>query len=130
MSAMREVSTVALIGRLVEAAPSLFRKEMARARAEIDLEARRAARGVGLVALAAILSLVALDVLAAALVSALIQSDLDPAAASLVVGGGAALLAVILLMIGMRALGRVRLAPKQTIDSVVTDARTFKEAAQ
>lgn len=130
MSAAGQASTVELLGRLVEAVPSLFRKEVARARAEIDLEARRAARGVGLIAIAAILSLVALEVLAAALVSALTESGFDATTATLIVGGGAALLAIILLIIGMRTLGRVKFAPKDTIDSVRTDARTFKEAAE
>jgi uncharacterized membrane protein YqgA involved in biofilm formation len=101
---------------------------MALAKAEARQNASRAGVGLALIAVAAILSLTALDVLAAALVAWIATSGLDAGWAALIVGGGLLLIALGLAVYGKSRLSSDALAPDRTTRNIKTDIRTLKEA--
>ena len=104
----------------------LVRGEVALAKAEVAQNLRAAALGVGLLAAAAILALVALGVLAAALVVAL-GHLVGPGWAGLIVGVVILVVAAILAMRGLASLKPENLAPTRTVRNVQADAQTIKE---
>lgn len=104
----------------------LVRGEMALAKAEVAQNLRSAALGVGLLAGAAILALVALNVLAVALVG-LIATWVGPGWAALIVGVLILAVAAILAMRGLSSLKPENLAPTRTVRNVQADAQTIKE---
>lgn len=112
---MNERSTVQLIGDTVAQALGLFRKEIDLARAEVSENVNRAAVGIGMIAVAAVLALVALNLLAAALIDALVAWGLSELTAMLVVGGALLVIALILLKIGSGRLKTASLAPTRSM---------------
>ena len=104
----------------------LVRGEVALAKAEVAQNLRSAALGVGLLVGAVILSLVALNVLAAALV-AVVAHWTGPGWAALIVGVVILAVAAILVMRGLSSLKPENLAPSRAMRNVQADAQTIKE---
>jgi hypothetical protein len=106
----------------------LIRGEVALARAEIERDIRKAVTGGAMIAVAAILGLVALDVFAAALVAAVTELGLEPGWAALIVGVVFALLAVLFWRLGVKAIADASLLPDRTARNLQRDATTIREA--
>jgi uncharacterized membrane protein YqjE len=106
----------------------LVRGEVALARAEIERDLRKAATGAAMLAVAAILVLVALDVFAAALVVAVTELGLEPGWAALAVGIVFALLAVLFWRLGVKSIADASLLPDRTARNLQRDATTIREA--
>lgn len=107
---------------------ALVRNEVDLARAEVSENANKAGMALGMIASAAIIALVALNVLTAALVAALSEAGLDPVWSALLVGivfGG---IAYALLNKGTNDLKLSSLAPTRTAKNVQRDAEAVKEA--
>lgn len=105
----------------------MMRGEVALARAEVAASVRVAATGLGLVVVAAVLGITALNVLSAALVAAVVYAGLTPAWATVVVGTSFAILAAILGRIGLNALKPSGFVPVRTMRGLRRDAETLKE---
>ncbi|MCE8005790.1 phage holin family protein [Aestuariivita sp.] len=106
----------------------LVRNEVDLARAEISENVTKAGVAVGLIAGAAVIALVALNVLAAALVAALTEAGLDAGWSALIVGAGLAVIAFVLINKGVNDLKLSSLAPTRTVKNVQRDAAAVKEA--
>ncbi|WP_227267699.1 phage holin family protein [Roseobacter weihaiensis] len=106
----------------------LVRSEVDLARAEISENVTKAGVAVGLIAGAAIIALVALNVLAAALVAALTEAGLDAGWSALIVGAGLSVIAFVLINKGVNDLKLSSLAPTRTVKNVQRDAAAVKEA--
>ncbi len=104
----------------------LVRGEVALAKAEVAQNIKSAALGVGFLVGAVILSLVALNVLAVALVGALAEF-IGAGWAALLVGIVLLVVAAILAMRGLNALKPENIAPSRTVANVQADAQTIKE---
>jgi uncharacterized membrane protein YqjE len=118
--------TGSLLSDAINQLTRLVRGEVALAKAEVAQNIRNAGLGVGLLAGAAILALVALHVLAAALVAAL-ANWMGPGWAALLVGVVILAVAAILALRGLNALKPENLMPSRTVHSVQADAQTIKE---
>ena len=105
----------------------LVRGEVALAKAEVAQNLRAAGLGVGLLVGAVVLSLVALQVLAAAAVAALAETGMGPGWAALIVGVVILAVAVVLALRGLASLKPENLAPTRTVRNVQADAQTIKE---
>ena len=105
----------------------LVRSEVDLARAEISENLSRAIVAVGLIAGAAIIALVALNVLAAALVAGLTELGLDAGWAALIVGAVLGLLAYLLILKGINDLKLSSLAPTRTARNLRRDAAAVKD---
>ncbi len=106
----------------------LVRSEVDLARAEISENLTQAGVAIGLIAGAAIIALVSLNVLAAALVAALTELGLDGGWAALIVGVLLAGIAFALITKGVNDLKLSSLAPTRTVKNVKRDAAAVKEA--
>jgi MFS family permease len=107
---------------------SMVRNEVDLARAEVSENVSRAGVAIGLIAGAAIIALVALNVLAAALVAALTEAGLDAGWSALIVGVVLAVIAFVLIGKGVNDLKLSSLAPTRTVKNVKRDAEAVKEA--
>ena len=119
-------STGSLLGDAINQLTRLVRGEIALAKAEVAQNVKSAGLGVGLLAGAAILALVALNVLAIALVGAL-ANWLGAGWAGLIVGVVILVVAGLLALRGLNALKPENLAPSRTVRNVQADAQTIKE---
>lgn len=115
-------STMSLLSQLGRSIPDLFRKEVQLLRAEIDESTSRAMTAVGLIVGALLVAVVALNVLAAALVTAVAETGIPAGWAALIVGGALALVALIVASKGASDLKAARLKPARTVESVQKDA--------
>jgi hypothetical protein len=106
----------------------LVRSEVDLARAEISENITKAGVAIGLIAGAAIIALVALNVLAAALVAALTETGLDAGWSALIVGAVLGVIAFVLINKGTNDLKLSSLAPTRTVKNVQRDAAAVKEA--
>lgn len=107
---------------------TLVRKEVDLARTEINENVARAGLAIGLLVGAVVVALVSLNVLAAALVTAITEFGLDAGLSALLVGVGLAIIAFALLSKGMSDLKLSSLAPTRTVKNVQRDAHAVKEA--
>lgn len=105
----------------------LIRKEIALAKAEITQNLHRAGVAVGFIVAAAVIGMVTINVLVAALVAALAETDLGPIWSAVIVGVVLAILAYILLRKGLSDLSAGALMPSRTVTNVQRDARALKE---
>lgn len=121
-------STGNLLSDTLSNVSGLVRSEVDLARAEISQNVNRAGVAVGLIAAAAIIALVALNVLAAALVAALTEAGIDAGWSALIVGVGLAVIAFGLISKGLNDLKLSSLAPTRTAKNVRRDAEAVKEA--
>lgn len=106
----------------------LVRSEVDLARAEISENVTKAGIAIGLIAGAAIIALVALNVLAAALIAALTEAGLDAGWSALIVGAALGIIAYVLINKGVNDLKLSSLAPTRTVKNVQRDAAAVKEA--
>ena len=106
----------------------LVRNEVDLARAEVSENLNKAGVAIGLIAGAAIIALVALNVLAAALVAALTEAGLHAGWSALIVGAVLGVIAFILMNKGTNDLKLSSLAPTRTVKNVQRDAAAVKEA--
>lgn len=121
-------STGALIADALSNVSDLVRSEVDLARAEISENVSRAGVAIGLIAGAAIIALVSLNVLAAALVAALTEAGIAAGWSALIVGAGLGLIAYVLINKGINDLKLSSLAPTRTVKNVQRDAAAVKEA--
>lgn len=121
-------STGDLLSDAMANVSNLVRNEVNLARAEINENLSKAGTAVGLIAGAAIIALVALNVLAAALVAALTEAGLDAGWSALIVGGLLGIIAYALIAKGLNDLKLSSLAPSRTAKNVQRDAAAVKEA--
>jgi protein-S-isoprenylcysteine O-methyltransferase Ste14 len=120
-------SAAGLLSDAIAHMSSLVRKEVDLARAEVSENVSRAGVAVGLLAGALVIALTALNVLAAALVAALAETDLGPGWSALIVG---LVLAAIALVLALRAKNDLKLssiAPTRAAKNVQRDAQAIKE---
>jgi hypothetical protein len=122
-------SAAALLVQAFDQARGLLRRELDLARAEADRSLRSAGAALGLLAVALLLAITALDVLAGAAVFALERAGIAPGLAAVLVGGALALVAAVVAWRALRDLDRARLAPERVGESLREDARRMKEAA-
>ena len=115
-----------LLSDAINQITKLVRGEVALAKAEVGQNLRNAALGIGLLVGAVILSLVALNVLAGALV-ALIAHWTGPGWAALIVGALLLAVVAVLALRGLNSLKPENLAPSRTARNVQADAQTIKE---
>lgn len=107
---------------------SLVRNEVDLARAEINENLTSAGVAIGMIVGAAIIAMVALNVLAAALVAGLANLGLGGGWAALIVGVAFAAIAFVLLGKGINDLKLSSLAPTRTAKNIKRDAEVVAEA--
>jgi hypothetical protein len=121
-------SAAGLLSDAIAHMSSLVRKEVDLARAEVSENMSRAGVAIGLLAGALVIALTALNVLAAALVAGLAETDLGPGWSALIVG---LVLGAIALFLALKAKNDLKLsniAPTRTAKNVQRDAQALKEA--
>lgn len=106
---------------------TLLQDELALARAEISQNLSRAGGGIAMICVAALMALVALNVLADALVAALAANGVPVWASALGIGGVLLLGAVILVLIGRARLRADALAPKRALRNIRRDVENLKD---
>lgn len=119
-------STGSLLSDAMKHISSLVRGEIDLARAEIDENLRRATTAVGLLIGAVVVALVALNVLAAAVVSGLTEAGIDAGSAALIVGVVLGVVAAVMISKGSSDLKLSSLAPTRTAENIKRDARTVQ----
>ncbi len=117
-----------MLGDALNHVSSLVRKEVDLARAEISENLNKAVAAIGMIVAGAIVILTTLNVLAAALVSALTEAGLDAGLSALIVGVCFAVIALILINKGVNDLKASSLAPTRTAKNVKRDATAIKDA--
>lgn len=125
---VRSQSPASLAADALRISSDLVRKEVTLAKAELRQNLNRAGTGLGMIVAAAVLGIVALNVLTVALVAALAETDLGPIWSAVVVGVVLAILAYVLLRKGMADLKPENLMPTRTVENVQRDASAVKEA--
>lgn len=105
----------------------ILRGEVALARAEVTAALRTAAGGIAMVLAAVVMAVTALNLLAAALVAAVVLAGLSSLWATIIVGLVFAALALTLGWLGMNALKPAGLVPTRTLRGLRRDAETLKE---
>ena len=107
---------------------NLMQTELHLAKAEVSQNISRAAVGIAFIALAALLAIIALNVLVGALVAYLAATSLSAGTAALLVGGAILVVAVILVLVGKSRLTASALEPTRTMHNLQRDAATVKGA--
>lgn len=126
--AARNQHPATLASEALRLSGDLVRKEIALAKAEMSQNFQRAGIALGFIAAAAVIGIVTINVLVAALVAALAETDLGPIWSAVIVGVLLALLAFILVRKGMNDLKPEALMPSRTVQNVQRDAHAIKEA--
>lgn len=108
---------------------NLVQGEIKLAKAEMSENVARAGAGIVFFGIAAVLALVALNILAMAAVAAMAASGMSYSVAALIVGIALLVVAVILALVGKSRLSAETLKPKRTIAAVERDIEEIKEAA-
>lgn len=124
----RPQNPASLASEAIRLSGDLVRKEIALAKAEVSQNLSHAATAVGFIAVAGVIGLVTLNVLVAALVAALAETDLGPVWSAVIVGVVLAILAYVLLRKGINDLKTSSLMPTRTVQNVQRDAQAVKEA--
>lgn len=121
-------SAGSLLSETLSNVSGLVRSEVDLARAEVSENVNRAGVALGLIAGAAIIALVALNVLAAALVAGLAEAGVDAGWSALIVGALLGLIAYLLIAKGVNDLKLSSLAPTRTVEKVQRAAAAVKDA--
>ena len=106
---------------------TLLGKELHLARAELGENIAKAASGLGLAVVGAVLLIPALTVLLAAAVIALNHYGLAAPLAAVAIGGGVFIIGVILLFLGIGRLKAKQMLPSRTLHQLQRDASTAKD---
>lgn len=107
---------------------NLVRNETDLARAEIGESLKKAGASLGSMALALVLAITGLNVLAAAIVAAVIWAGMSPPWASALVGAALLVIAVIVYTSAKSALSQIGLVPTRTARNVSRDVAAIKES--
>ncbi|WP_281969145.1 phage holin family protein [Roseovarius nanhaiticus] len=121
-------STGEMLSDVLNHVSALVRKEVDLARAEVSENLNRAGVAIGMIVAAVVIALTALNVLSAALVSALTEAGIDAGWSALIVGVVLAIIAFVLLGKGTNDLKLSSLAPSRTAKNVQRDANAVKDA--
>ena len=124
-----DTGTLGLINEALGHVTALFRGELDLVRTEMQENLNKAMVAIGMIAGGLVLFLVALNVLAAALVTGLAELGIEAGWASLIVGGVLVILGIIMAVTGKNKLKLASLAPTRTAKNVQRDAHTVKGAA-
>ncbi|MGZ3218024.1 phage holin family protein [Paracoccus sp. T5] len=124
----RPQNPASLASEAIRLSSDLVRKEIALAKAEVSQNISQAGTAIGFIAVAGVIGLVTLNVLVAALVAALAETDLGPIWSAVIVGVVLAILAYALLRKGINDLKLSSLMPTRTVQNVQRDAQAVKEA--
>ncbi|NIY73045.1 phage holin family protein [Marivivens donghaensis] len=127
MQTDKTTGTTNLVGNIITHVTTLVRKELQLARAEIGENLNTAATAVGVIVGGVVLTLVGLNVIAAALVAALSAAGLHPFWSAVIVGGVAIIAALIMIKGGMSKLKASSLAPTRTTENVRRDVHAITE---
>jgi hypothetical protein len=127
MDDLEQRSTPALVGDLVSHVTELVRKEIQLLRAEMSEKSTQAVVALGSIVAGLVIAITALNVLAAALVSALTNAGIPATWSAVIVGVGLAVLAAILANRGIAHLKAQNLAPERTARAAVRDTAMVKE---
>jgi uncharacterized membrane protein YqjE len=127
MSDLHERSAPALVGDLVTHVTELVRKEIQLFRAELSEKSTQVVVAAGTIVAAVAISLTALNVLAAALVTALTNAGIPAAWSAVIVGGGLAIVGFALAGKGINSLKASSLAPERTARAAQRDASMVRE---
>lgn len=125
---VRSQDPASLASEVLRLSGDLIRKEVALAKTEIRQSIRRTCTALGLIVAAAVIGIVTLNILAAALVAALAQTELGLIWSALITGAVLALLTGFLLLKGIRGLKSEAFMPSRTMQNVQHDARAIREA--
>lgn len=106
---------------------SLVRSEVDLARAEVNENLKSAGVAIGMIVGAVVIALTALNVLSAALVTALTEVGISAGWSALIVGVIYAIIAYVMLNKGTNDLKLSSLAPTRTAKNVKRDAQAVKE---
>lgn len=106
---------------------TLVQDELKLARTEMSRNLSRAGTGLAFFGIAALLALVALNVLATALVGYIAETGLSIGMAALIVGIALLVLACILALVGKQRLSANALAPTRTSRNLRRDIEQIKE---
>ncbi|MGX0878229.1 hypothetical protein ACSSV4_002926 [Roseovarius sp. MBR-154] len=106
----------------------LVRGEFDLARSELNENLSGAAGAIGMIVGALVVALTALNVLSAALVTALTEAGIPAGWSALIVGVTFAVIAYVMLQKGKADLKLSSLAPTRTAENVKRDAHTVKES--
>ncbi|SFR11427.1 phage holin family protein [Poseidonocella sedimentorum] len=118
-------STGSLFGDAIKHISTLVRGEVDLARAEVDQNLRRAAGALGMLVGAVVISLTALNVLSAAVVSGLTEAGMDAGWAAFLVGLVLGAIAAGLIYKGSNDLKLSSLAPSRTAENIKRDTRAL-----
>lgn len=116
-----------LLSKALRQFVNLMQDELTLARAELSRNLSRAGTGLVFFGIAALLALVALNVLASALVAYIAAAGLSLGAAALIVGGVFLAVAVVLALLGKQRLSADALAPSRTAQNLRRDYHKLKE---
>lgn len=108
---------------------NLVQGELNLARAEMSQNLSRAGVGIVFFGIAALMALVALNILATAVVAAIAASGVSYSVSAAIVGGVILLISLVLSLLGKARLSADALTPKRTIKAVERDIANIKEAA-
>ncbi|WP_238371293.1 phage holin family protein [Heliomarina baculiformis] len=122
----RTESTGSLFSEAITHVSSLVRSEVDLARAEVDQNLRRALSAIGMLVAAVVAALVALNVMAAAVVTGLTEAGVDAVWAALIVGVVLGLIAAALIAKGSKDLKLSSLAPTRTVENIKRDANAIQ----
>ena len=115
-----------LLGDVLLGFTRLVKGELALARAEAERGLRDAAKAAGVLAMAAILLITALNVLSGAVVAGLVRLGLAPHWAAVITGFGLIAVAAALIYYAKHLLTVANLAPNRSVQNLRRDAETLK----
>ncbi|MCI2394025.1 phage holin family protein [Aliiroseovarius sediminis] len=124
----KERSTLSLITDVLRLISSLVQKEIRLAKAELSENISRAGAAIGLLVGAAILGMVALNLIAGTLVAALASAGVSVVWATLIVASFFGVIALIMVLKAQSDLKMASRAPSRAADRIRRDANALKEA--
>ena len=124
-----EQSTLSLISDVLRLSSGLIQKEIKLAKAELGENINRAGVAIGLLVGAAILAMIALNLIAGTLVAALATAGISVVWSSLIVASFFAVFALIMVLKAQSDLKMASRVPSRTAARIRRDANALKEAA-
>ncbi len=125
---MKRPSPSGAVADLFDEAAALRRKEVELFRAELGAMASMAATGLGLLIIAAALSLAAVGLLSAAVVAALVAAGWQVAPAALLVAAAAAATAAVAVLTARGAFRAAAAGPRRTVRALARDVAFARES--
>lgn len=116
MSSVDEPTIGRLVGDVSRDISALVQKEIQLAKSEISVSAKAGGIGAAMIAVAGFFGLLIIVLLSIAVAYFIVMAGLDPAYAFLIVAGAYLLLAALLILLGIRALKKIK-APEKTIST-------------